>query len=408
MSVRMISIAVALVALLLLGFSLRGGHAPLAEDSKFRQDMAGAADGATIVIPARTTVVVDTSTPISITHTNITLRGEGCGSVLQVTGGGNLFDVSAQGFVVRDLCIQVASSESRAAASLWNLRGGALLGAIQNVTISGAPRINNGRIFNADLEQTGTGEWLLEHLRVVGGSNWTNAVFLRTTRGTVSGFTVADFISFTGTSYADGALVFDTGVDTAKLSGLEIGSTGIALQTRNSRHGYAPRWIHCTDCRLESGGFDAGYPVVKIDDVRDFKFIGGYVASGNIGFLINGGNQITVAASEIVNIGQHCVLLAGTATQTTFEANTLEDCGISADKRYDYFHVASGVQHFQFVANTVRQQHRNQTGYAYNIERGGSDFYTIIAGPNQLRGSSGLINDLGTGQSKWVALGSRQ
>src|SRR5437660_525468 len=81
---------------------------------------------------------------------------------------------------------------------------------------------------------------------------------------------VKDLISFTGTSYSDGALGFDTGVDTAKLSGIEIGSTGIALQARNSLHGQAPRWIHCTDCRLESGGPESGFPVVKIDDVRGF------------------------------------------------------------------------------------------------------------------------------------------
>jgi hypothetical protein len=374
-------------------------------DAGFRAAIAAAGANGQVVIPPGATVgPINTATPIAVSVNNLSIVGSGEGSSLTYSGTGNLFNISGAQFTADNFAlVSTTIGSSRASASLFNLQGsGALLGKLTHLYFSGdTANANNGRVFNADLSNTGTGEWKLEDWVIVGGSTWTNGVFLRTTTGTVSGFTLKNLICFTGTTMSDAFLVFDTGVDTVKMSDLESGCTGMAINARNSLAGAPPEFIACNvNCRLEAGGNSAGFPVVQIDDVNDFRY-SGQVASGKNGFVVNGGRQITVTNTQFKSIGQDCVLHSAAAANVSFVLNIFEDCGVLANNTYDYVKISAGAQDFDYSHNQFRQLNANKAKYGFDLLAGASAQFTFV-------GNDFSAAAIGTGYLNNLANGSNQ
>jgi hypothetical protein len=371
------------------------------------QALSDAGAGGTVCIAPNTTVVVDTTTPIAITQNYQTILCSGQGSVISYSGAGNLFNVSGSYLTMKDCNFTSTAIVSRASVSVFNILSGGSGGKLQGLMFTGAATINNGRVFNADLTTSGTGNWLLEHFRILpgGATTWTNAIFLRTSTGTVSGFTVNNLVSFIGVTYSDAAIVADTGVDTLKMAQLEIGGAGTGIFARNSLAGQAPRWIYCYNCEIETSGANAG---IQLDSVRLFEFIGGQVATAQNAFNITGSgtggvNQVSVIGANLQNISQHCVLLAAAPTNVSFTSNTLEDCGVATNNTYDYFNVAAGSQDFHIDGNHFRQLNANKARYGVNILAGASNAYTVNGNDFFQAGIGTVyINDLGTGTNKCV------
>lgn len=356
------------------------------------------AGGGTIFVAGGTIGPIDSGGPIAITKNNVSIVGQGEATNLTYSGTANIFNISGAQFTVDNLAFVSTSSGSRASASIFNLQAGGTLGKLTRLYFSGAASINNGRIFNADLTNSGTGEWKFEDWVIVGGATWSNGVFLRTTTGTVSGFTLKNLICFSGTTMSDALYVFDTGVDTAKMSDLESGCGGVAINTRNSLAGQAPRWIHCDiNCRLES---DATHPVVKIDDVRDFMYQG-QVASALNAFVLNGGNQITVTNTQITNIQQDCVLHGAAPVNVSFAFNILEDCGVATDNTYDYVKISAGAQDFDYSHNNFRQLNAHRAKFGFDLLAGATAQFTFLANDfSQAAIGNGYLNNLATGSNQ--------
>src|SRR5262249_15882008 len=130
-------------------------------------------------------------------------------------------------------------------------------------------------------------------------------------------------------TWSDAAFVFDGAIDTVHLNGLDLanglGNGKPILHLRNTvAAAITPRWIHCVNCTIESRDGTA----IRLDASRDFRFVGGYIATATVGVAVGSGAIDTdISHNAFANIGQQAVTIAGGSLNTLIESNTFDETG---------------------------------------------------------------------------------
>jgi hypothetical protein len=333
--------------------------------------------GARIVTPPNTTITVDTTTPIVISNSGVTLEGGGYGSIISYTGTGHLFNVNGSSFKLKNLTLNGASVGSRAAVCTFNVQAGGGGLVLRDLNLSGAATINNGTMI---CETTlGPGTFHYDNIQVSGTSTWT-AILKSQGSGssTIPNTSVAYLIVGSGITCTDACLIADTATDTWQISdSVIVPTSGNPVHIRNTGAALAPRWIHFVNTFLECGGASSAFTDMKVDDGRDIQFNDGYMASCATGATLNLG-QTKLDGNVFANIGQSAVVLAAGANLTKITKNTFDNTAVNATNTFDTISVAANTSDLSIEGNDWRQTVANVPRYGINIAAGTTNGLRII------------------------------
>ncbi len=338
-----------------------------------------------------TSATITVSSPIAITEPNIGIHGIGgqLGTLIDFTGTGNVFNVSAQNDSFSGFNIVLTSASTRAASVVFNVLAGATLGRVKNIVITGnVSDPNNGGIFLA--ETTTSGIWDVSHVFLEGGYVWNYFVSIGgLTSGTVGSWHMDSIVWGTNTTWVVGGFVFDSGVDTFIVTNSEIGADGAnsapVILCEDTQAYQAPRWLLFDSVTLESNGTGASNPI-QLNASRDFQFDNGYIsASFPVQIGPTSGTEIATGTKFIGNVFPESSANVGAfsiqaqSKNTLIQGNTFEDPGSGLNATYSTISAAAGASDFTVSENTF--QHFNETNLALQdilIAAGASDRFRII------------------------------
>lgn len=339
--------------------------------------VTAAGTGGTVIIPVNTTITVDTTTPVTITNSHVTIQGAGHGAIIALIGTGDLFQTSALDFTLRDLRLSMSQTSNRTTGCIINST--AAIGHVYNIYIQSNATATNGCFTEHTI---GSGVFNYDQINILGTGTWT---WIGKTLGSGS-TTVAntDFDHFTihvGVTCSDACWIPDTLTDTFTIENSTfVPSSGLVINPRNSTAGQAPRWMTFTNVRIENA---ATGNCIQIDDGQVFQFIGGYIATCLVGVVVNKVDNLDISHNIIVNMQQGAIQLnpSGTAAKVTHSLigfNEYQDTTSQTTNTYDTISIGANTQQFSINHSTWRQFFSaNVPRYGVNIGAGTSNLWNV-------------------------------
>lgn len=289
----------------------------------------------------------------------------------------SVFRVGATGVHFRDFDLFANPASTRAGTLI---EPNALQGHVERVRVRGTNSFNCGRMFNHVGPSPLGGEWTYRDIEMTGGL-FTDGWRTFSAQGTMAGLIIDNPICYIGVTFTHAMFNFDGGTDTVIVRAAQCGATvQYTVHCQNTTSGPGnidPRWIHFIDCRLEAGGQVGTGIVVQIDAVRDFRYLCGYMTSGQNAVVINGGIDIDISHNEIGFMGQDGIILNADQTTTGICNNNFVDIGTNTHNTHDYIQVAANLQGFRIEANGFSQVDANKARYGINLLSGSGNFFTI-------------------------------
>ncbi|MEK7413396.1 MAG: hypothetical protein AAB263_08770, partial [Planctomycetota bacterium] len=310
--------------------------------------------GAGTVVLAPGDYTIDANIPISGTGVSLVGLGGLYSARLNVSIVGDVFSVSGQLFELRNAEIVITAATTRT-GSIVNAT--ASQGRVSNVRLTGKANAsgftNNGKIFTHDVSTAGS--WLYSDIRIPGGVTWTYLFHGQASTGTLASTHMTGIIGSNTIVWSDAGIILNTGVDTFTMFNSE---GNFRVRCEDTLVGQDPRWIRFIGTFIEGsedGGATRANTAVTLTAVKDFRYLGGYIATAQRG--VDAGVNVIGAEfqTEFVNISREAVNISNSgAVGVRVHDSTLEDTAIETTNTYDSISVAANTTGFSVNENMFR------------------------------------------------------
>lgn len=385
------------------------GSAALADYTGCLQTaITAAAGGATFIFPCGAFPFLS---GLTVANPGIVFQGQGFCSSLRFAHAGTGITVTGALFGFEDLEAAIPSSVTTTRSGVALIKAQGSQGHISNVRFTGtSATADNGIVL---LLADGTADnWAVRGLRVTGGVTLTSVIRATSATGanTVASTRVVD-LNCVNPVFSVAAIDLDGAIDTFIVSATDCPTFGgKAIWTHDAAGAGAgfPRWIHFTGTSVEGGnGGGAPTTAIQLDQVRDFSYVTGYVASATTALAV-GANaaEVRFSRNEVVSITQSAVTIASGSSDVMIDGDSFEDVGTQTDNTYDVIAVTAPASNWAVKDSFFRSANANKPKNCIGLSAGATDNYQITGNRCQ-NTSTGILSNAATGSNRsiWGNLG---